>query len=192
MKSFISILGSLHWNLARLAECLLLLDEDLEGFQAALDRSPVILVEAYLQRFGAKLGLREPSPEDRPLIEAFLGHLEDEGKDFTGSFRALAERVEGEDTAEFGEFETRWRARLAEQGDAPAAVRSLMNSVNPAVIPRNHQVERAIQAAFEGDYDVFHDLHAVLRHPFDTPEGAEAYIVPPRETERVTQTFCGT
>ncbi len=32
--------GILHWNLARLAECLLLVDEDLEGFQAALDQVP--------------------------------------------------------------------------------------------------------------------------------------------------------
>jgi uncharacterized protein YdiU (UPF0061 family) len=181
-----------HWNLARLAECLLVLDEDLEGFQAALDRSPEILVDTYLRRFGAKLGLREPSPEDRSLIEAFLEHLEGEGKDFTVSFRTLAERIEAEDTGQFGEFETRWRARLAAQGDTTTEVRSLMNSVNPAVIPRNHQVERAIQAAFEGDYDVFRDLHAVLRRPFETPSGAEAYTVPPRETERVTQTFCGT
>jgi uncharacterized protein YdiU (UPF0061 family) len=181
-----------HWNLARLAECLLLLDEDLEGFQAALDRSPDILLEEYLRRFGAKLGLRQPRAEDRALVDAFLSHLEDAGKDFTVSFRDLAERIEADDAAGFGAFETGWRARLAEQGDDPEETRALMNSVNPAVIPRNHQVERAIQAAFDGDYDVFRELHAVLKRPFEQPAGAAAYVLPPREQERVTQTFCGT
>ena len=181
-----------HWNLARLAECLLVLDEDLEGFQAALDRCPKILGEEYLRRMGAKLGLRDPQPADRALVDDFLEVLEEGSLDFTVSFRDLADRVQAEDTAGFGEWEQRWRARLAAQGDAPEATRALMNSVNPAVIPRNHQVERAIQAAFAGDFSVFRELHEVLQTPFQAQPGKEAFGLPPEEGERVTRTFCGT
>lgn len=181
-----------HWNLARLAECLLVLDEDLEGFQAALDRSPDFLTTDYLRRFGNKLGIRDPQPEDRALIDDFLEFLEENKRDFTLSFRRLAGRAEAQDTGAFGEFEARWRARLDEQAQAPEDVRALMNSVNPAVIPRNHQVEKAIQAAFEGDYQPFHALNAVLQRPFEEPDLEPQFILPPAEGERVTQTFCGT
>ncbi len=181
-----------HWNLARLAECLLVLDEDLAGFQAALDRCPAILGEEYQRRMGAKLGLRDPQPEDSALVEGFLEVLEEGALDFTVSFRTLADRVTADDTAAFGEWEHRWRARLAEQGDTAEATRARMNSVNPAVIPRNHQVERAIQAAFAGDFSVFQALHEALQRPFELEPGKEEYALPPDESERVTRTFCGT
>ncbi|MEM1411648.1 MAG: YdiU family protein [Pseudomonadota bacterium] len=181
-----------HWNLARLAECLLMLDENLEGFQAALDRSPEILTEDYLQRFGRKLGIQDPVTEDRALIDDFLEFLEDEGRDFSISFRELSDRIETDDKSAFGEFETRWRSRLTEQGIPAAGTRALMNSVNPAFIPRNHQVERAIAGAFEGNYEVFNELRAVLARPFDEQPGAGAYALAPEPAERVTRTFCGT
>lgn len=181
-----------HWNLARLAECLLLLDEDLEGFQAELDRSPSVLGAEHLRLMGAKLGLAEPREEDRALVDAFLQRLEDEEKDFTLSFRALAERVDAEDTPVFGDFEAPWRARLAEQGEDMDTVRARMNAANPAFIPRNHQVERAIQAAFAGDYSVFRELNEVLQHPYDDQPRFSAYAEAPMPEERVTRTFCGT
>ncbi len=181
-----------HWNLARLAECLLLLDEDVDGFQAELDRCPEVLGEEHLRLMGAKLGLDEPREEDRALVDAFLRRLEDEEKDFTLSFRELASRVDADDESMFGPFETQWRARLVEQGAGAATVRGRMNAANPLFIPRNHQVERAIQAAFTGDYSVFHELNAVLRRPFDEqPEHASLTLAPEPE-QRVTRTFCGT
>ena len=67
-----------------------------------------------------------------------------------------------------------------------------MNAVNPRFIARNHQVERAIQGAIDGDLTVFNELHEVLARPFDEQPGFDQYAVPPRVEERVTQTFCGT
>jgi uncharacterized protein YdiU (UPF0061 family) len=67
-----------------------------------------------------------------------------------------------------------------------------MARVNPVVIPRNHQVERAIRAAFEGDFSVFHELRQVLAEPFTRQEGLDHYSEPPRAHERVERTFCGT
>jgi uncharacterized protein YdiU (UPF0061 family) len=67
-----------------------------------------------------------------------------------------------------------------------------MRRANPVLIPRNHRVEEAIQAALGGDYGPFHRLVEALAAPFDDrPEYADLET-PPREEERVRQTFCGT
>ena len=67
-----------------------------------------------------------------------------------------------------------------------------MNAVNPRFIPRNHQVERAIQGAIDGDLTVFDELRRVLARPFDEQPDFERYAKPPTEGERVLRTFCGT
>jgi len=41
----------------------------------------------------------------------------------------------------FGEFEQRWRQRVGNQATESAEVVTLMNSVNPLFIPRNHRIE---------------------------------------------------
>jgi uncharacterized protein YdiU (UPF0061 family) len=68
-----------------------------------------------------------------------------------------------------------------------------MRSNNPAVIPRNHRVEAALNAAVtRSDLSPLEALLAVLSTPFDLkPEYAE-YSNPPAPHERVQQTFCGT
>ena len=53
-------------------------------------------------------------------------------------------------------------------------------------------VERAIQAAFEGNYGPFRELHAALARPFDNAAAHGPFAVPPAPAERVTRTFCGT
>jgi uncharacterized protein YdiU (UPF0061 family) len=67
-----------------------------------------------------------------------------------------------------------------------------MEAVNPLFIPRNHQVERAIQGAITGDLSVFHELNQVLQKPFMAQPEFAAYARPPQPDERVVQTFCGT
>ena len=60
-------------------------------------------------------------------------------------------------------------------------------------IPRNHRIEAAIRAAEDqGEFSVFHELHAVLQNPWQLQEGKDAYMLPPEPHEVVQQTFCGT
>jgi uncharacterized protein YdiU (UPF0061 family) len=69
-----------------------------------------------------------------------------------------------------------------------------MRRINPAIIPRNHRVEQALEAAVErGDLGPFRELLEALAQPYDDP-GARfaAYMEPPRPEERVLATFCGT
>ena len=67
-----------------------------------------------------------------------------------------------------------------------------MKSVNPAVIPRNHKVEEALQAGEEGDITPFHNLISALDMPYEDGDHLLPYQAPPQPGEKVLQTFCGT
>jgi serine/tyrosine/threonine adenylyltransferase len=68
-----------------------------------------------------------------------------------------------------------------------------MRASNPAFIPRNHRVQSALSAAEGGDYEPFRKLLRILQHPFDDQaDMAAEYGLPPQQSERVLQTFCGT
>ena len=181
-----------HWNLQRLADCLMLVDDDETAYGEALDVYGDRFKAAYLDHMRAKLGLSVPRDDDWDLVTAWLQHLQDNGLDYTLSFRRLADRLEVERAGEFGRFERRWRERIDTQGVPAAAVRDGMNAVNPLYIPRNHQVERAIAAAIAGDDSVFLEMHAVLAAPFEAQPGRDAYAEPPQPHEEVEMTFCGT
>jgi uncharacterized protein YdiU (UPF0061 family) len=195
-----------QWNLSRLAQCLLpLLAEDqdkaVEVAQAAIDAFPARFEGVYLERFRAKLGLREAGPDDADLIGTLLHAMAEQGADFTNSFRALCDAAEGAeagfrtelgDSRAAAEWLDRWHKRLAQEAAEPRARSAAMRRSNPAVIPRNHRVEAALEAAVGGDLRPLDDLLRVLASPWDDlPEGP-LYRCPPEPHEIVRQTFCGT
>ena len=68
-----------------------------------------------------------------------------------------------------------------------------MRKVNPAVIPRNHIVEAALNAAsLRQDFQPFEDLLDAVSRPFEERPGLEKYMMPAGQEERVLKTFCGT
>jgi len=181
-----------QWNLARLAESLLLLGDFKADFEAILEEFPGHYTRSYLDLMRPKLGLKEAAEDDAELISNWLNHLQEKELDYTLSFRELATRLEAGDTSGFGDFETRWRRRIDEQGLEAAEVVTLMNSVNPLFIPRNHRIEQAIQQAVDGDLQTFQNLNAVLMRPYDEQPEFAHYAEAPEVSERVTRTFCGT
>ena len=83
------------------------------------------------------------------------------------------------------------RAFLDETGNTER--QAAMGTVNPAVIPRNHLVEEAIDAAAEtGDFSEFEALLSVLASPYEDQPKYSTYTQPPRNDQIVRQTFCGT
>ena len=189
-----------QWNLARLAEALLpLVDPDQERAVALV----MEVLEAYPARFEAywlagmrqKLGLRSAEAGDVELARTLLDWMEKARADFTNTFRDLSavEFPTGEryrDPA-FGAWHARWRERLGRDG-GPDAAAGLMNTANPAVIPRNHRVEEALTAAEEhDDLSVLYDLLGALRSPYESAPGSAKYQEPPRD-ECGYRTFCGT
>ena len=192
-----------HWNLARLAETLLPLLADDET--AALDIARAVLADfgdrfhaAWIGGFGRKLGLAEPRDDDQALVQDLLAAMEAGGADFTLTFRHLADAAGGDVSLPHDlppalhEWLPRWQARLAAEPMPHTQRRAAMMAANPAVIPRNHLVEEALDAATQrGDMVPFAALLAVLRHPFAEPSDAR-YTQPAPPGLGAYQTFCGT
>ncbi|WP_116083632.1 YdiU family protein [Tropicimonas sp. IMCC34011] len=188
----------LAWNLAQLATCLLPLIEEeggsLEDAQAAMDAYPPAFQSEWARVFRRKLGLLGEEDADVDLAGRLLTLMAKGGSDMTLTFRALGEGGAADhvtDRDAFDAWETAWRERLARHGGAEGAQARLL-AANPALIPRNHRIEEAIQAAVAGNLAPARRLAAALRHPFDPPQGTEDLRRPPQESEVVTTTFCGT
>ena len=99
---------------------------------------------------------------------------------------------DAEDCA-YDAWAARWRSRLTRESRRPRERAEAMRRVNPAFIPRNHRVERALDAAVEHeDFSLFEELLTVLSRPYEDQEAFASYAIPPRAEERVLQTFCGT
>ncbi|WP_442956253.1 protein adenylyltransferase SelO [Paenibacillus sp. USHLN196] len=190
------------WNLARFAETLLpLLHEDEEqAVQLAQDtiaQFSELYHHHWLKGMRAKLGLLNEETEDEALIKDLLELIEKHSADYTNTFLALTfDHSEGTTlfgTTEFAEWNERWQARLDRQHGEKEVSRQLMRTSNPAVIPRNHRVEEALDRAENyGDLSVMEKLLAVLSDPFaHSPEQAE-YAELPAQCNTSYQTFCGT
>ncbi|CAG7627782.1 Protein adenylyltransferase SelO [Paenibacillus solanacearum] len=190
------------WNLARLAESLLpLLHEDEEEAvrlaEGAIAGYAELYREHWLAGMRAKLGLFGEEPQDEALAEDLLRLMHQHRADYTNTFCALT-LGKPEDTAlhgspAFGQWQEQWQARLSRQPQSTADVQQRMRSSNPAVIPRNHRVEEALDAAVQqGDYSVMQRLLAALTRPYAyAPEQAE-YALPPEPSNQPYRTFCGT
>ena len=181
-----------QWNLARLADTLLAIGADKDELEAVLANFPDRYGSHYLALMGPKLGLYDVQEADAGLIAEWLQYLNDNGLDYTLSFRELASRADALDETRFGPFETKWRRRTASQGKTSAEISAFMNSVNPLFIPRNHRVEQAISEAVDGDLTVFNDMNTALAQPYTEQPGYSDYAKAPKAHERVTRTFCGT
>ena len=131
----------------------------------------------------AKLGLFNEETEDEALIGDLLGMMEKYGADYTNTFRALTfSTLEDTDlfgSPEFAQWHEAWLARLGRQQESKASSNQLMQNSNPAVIPRNHRVEAALEAAVQGDFGVMERLLAILSNPYaHSAEQAEYCTLP--------------
>ncbi|MGY6555154.1 MAG: protein adenylyltransferase SelO [Wenzhouxiangella sp.] len=199
-----------HWNLARLAECLLpLLDDDRQAAMALanarLNAFPKNFEAAFHPALVAKIGLIDDSAEHVQLALDLLDVMQGGEADMTLVFRGLsrlpAAGAEGDQAvraqfAEPGAFDAwaqRWRERLQAEGREDTARQAAMLQVNPAFILRNHLAQQAVDAAIERlDFAPMQRLHRVLSRPYEDQPDAADLALPPAPEERVLTTFCGT
>jgi uncharacterized protein YdiU (UPF0061 family) len=106
-----------------------------------------------------------------------------------GGVTNVAELV---DSADFQTWKDEWNALLKAQGRAGDAVATQMDAKNPAYIPRNHIVEMALAAGASGDLSPLVELVALLKDPYRTHDGMDAYTSPMPADWEGYQTFCGT
>ncbi|TLS36805.1 protein adenylyltransferase SelO [Pseudalkalibacillus caeni] len=192
------------WNLARFAETLLPLlhDDQDEAVKIAQEEMGVftdLYRENWLTGMRAKLGLFNEEEDDQSLIQDLFKLMEEYKADFTNTFLALTFDKETDGvqvllgTDEFKKWKERWKERLGRQEQSMEESHELMRNHNPALIPRNHRVEEALEAAVEKeDYSMMERLLNALSNPYEhTTEQAEYAKLPP-DSDRPYRTFCGT
>jgi serine/tyrosine/threonine adenylyltransferase len=190
------------WNLARFAESLLsLLHDDkeqaLELAQDVISDYSKLYHRHWLAGMRAKLGMVNEEEQDEALIDDLLKMMQKYHADYTNTFRALTfDRLEGQDlfgTDEFEQWYKLWQERLKRQKETKEFSHQLMKKSNPALIPRNHRVEEALEAAVtQGDYTVMDRLLDVLSSPYAHTREQENYSKLPESSTIPYQTYCGT
>jgi uncharacterized protein YdiU (UPF0061 family) len=192
--------GIAEWNLARLTETLLpLFDEDSEKAidiaQQVLSGFAKLYHGHWLSGMRSKLGLFTEEEQDGKLVKDLLQIMKDNQADYTNTFRALTmddlNVLPMCKTPEFNEWYATWNARLDRQAKPESAVKQLMRDNNPSIIPRNHRVEEALDAAIDGDFSVMEKLLNALEKPYDYTDEQEIYVAPSASTTPY-KTFCGT
>ncbi|CUA82305.1 Uncharacterized conserved protein YdiU, UPF0061 family [Gulbenkiania indica] len=197
------------WNLARLAEALLVLmapddpasavpaaTEVIQGFAACYRRH-------WLVQATRKLGLTAEREGDAGLADDWVALLAAAHADHTLAWRHLADAAEGDaapltalfaDAAQLNAWLPRWRARLAEEPGSVQDSAARMRAANPLYIPRNHLVEEALLAASaHDDLAPLLRLLEVVRAPYTFRPGLDRYALPPApELAEGYRTFCGT
>ena len=190
-----------QWNLARLAESLLPLiegkkEETIAMAEDLLNSFEQVYKNSWLSMMRSKLGLALAEREDEKLITDLLDWMHASQSDYTNTFRNLSNssRLKGElyDSENFQNWHSRWQKRLEKEEQDRESSNAQMRSVNPSVIPRNHKVEEALQEGEEGEFKPFQHLINAMREPYKDGEHLLPYQAPPKPSEKVLQTFCGT
>jgi uncharacterized protein YdiU (UPF0061 family) len=198
-----------QWNLARLAETLLPLiaDDEEEAVRRAverLERFQSSFSSSYAAVLRGKLGLAREEEGDEQLAADLLQRLALHEVDYHVFFRQLCAAAADAsldaslaslfgDPQAYLQWAALWRQRLLREDRGEEERARAMRLVNPALIPRNHRIQEAIEAAVQrADFAPFEDLVRALARPYeDQPEFAHL-ATPPAPEERVQETFCGT
>lgn len=190
-----------QWNLMRFAETLLPLlhPEQKQSIRIAENTLLTFAVkfkQYWLSGMRAKLGLYTEEADDVLLIDRLLICMEKYGLDYTNTFRDLALESNIQkpisEVPDFMIWHSLWHKRLLSQDENLDRAIRLMLTRNPAVIPRNHQVEAALSAAEAGDFTILETLLEVLSEPFnDNPKHTD-YRIPPAPSKMPYKTYCGT
>ena len=186
------------WNLARLAEALLpLLDANqqhaLSLAQGEIARFAPLYEKAWASGMQRKLGLHGEQAQDLTLFTDLLDLMHRYQADYTNFFLGLTYGDYGSapiyTSAEFAEWLQRWHLRRERQDESGLSSLEMMQSANPALIPRNHRVEAALQAAEQGNLATVKLLLKALANPYAHSPEQKAYSEPSGLPYR---TFCGT
>tara|TARA_Y100000746_G_scaffold213604_1_gene206284 strand:- start:181 stop:1632 length:1452 start_codon:yes stop_codon:yes gene_type:complete len=189
------------WNLARFAECLIPLidpnkDKAIEIATETINNFDKNYEIKWINMMRDKLGLFGQDPKDLVLILDLLTWMHKNKADYTNTFCVLMnENVQKNKIYEDENFiiwKKRWEERLKLNNNNPEKFLKLMRSVNPLIIPRNHKVEEALEAANNNDLSPLIKLIKILEKPYDKQQENIDYQSPAPLGNKKYQTFCGT
>jgi uncharacterized protein YdiU (UPF0061 family) len=187
------------WNLARLAECLIPLieknkDQAIKIATEIIDNFQNIYEIKWLNMMRDKLGLFGEDKDDLKLINNLLNWMQSNQADYTNTFCYLMNINSIKDQKykdkDFIDWSKNWKKRILINGGSQENSLKLMKKNNPIVIPRNHKVEEALEAANNNDMKPMYDLLSVLKKPYTKQINIEKFQAPSNNLNY--QTFCGT
>ena len=204
------------WNLSRFAETLLPLISDkqedaIKEAQSLIEDFDGIYISAYKEHMCRKIGINNTSLVGSRVFEhaeSFLNILESQKADFTNGFRSLTHYLEGRNIPKNSKSPTlspqlkswisTWTSMLKQNNFDLKDIHRTMNHANPFIIPRNHQIEIAIKDTMDelNNRDVtfksFKKLLAICGKPYEENYENIELALPPTESQKVFETFCGT
>jgi len=188
------------WNLARFAECLVpLIDKDQKK---AVQKATEIInsfekkyEEKWMNMMRDKLGLFGLDDKDKFLILDLLTWMHEKKADYTNTFCHLMHLDPKKnnlfDDNDFMNWKKRWEERSIKNNNTTKKCLELMRNNNPLVIPRNHKVEEALEAAEKNNLKPINQLIEILQNPYKLQDNIHDYQIP-SNSDKKYQTFCGT
>lgn len=180
------------WNITRLTESLLsLISKDEKEAIKLAEKTLAEYSEAYKDKwqkvFLSKLGLGSYQKGNESLISDLLAEMYKNNLDYTNTFYDLSyQKKEGLRKQGLASWLDKWVSCIEKMNIVN------MRLVNPFIIPRNHQVEKAIKSAEIGNLEDFYNLNEALKHPYEFNKKYQNYMLEPTEDQIVKATFCGT
>ena len=189
------------WNLARFAECLIPLidpkkDKAIEIATETINSFDKSYETKWINMMRDKLGLFGQDQKDQVLIIDLLTWMHKNKADYTNTFCFLMDenfqhnKIYNDEN--FLTWKERWKERLKLNNNTPEKYLSLMKSVNPLVIPRNHKVEEVLESANNNDLSPLKKLINVLEKPYEKTKENIDYQSPAPVSDKKYKTFCGT
>ena len=187
------------WNLARLAECFIpLIDKDedqaIKIASEIIDNFQNIYETKWLNMMRDKLGLFGEDKDDLKLINNLFNWMKSNQADYTNTFCYLMNISSIQDQTykdkNFIDWSKNWEKRILINGGSKENSLELMKKNNPIVIPRNHKVEEALEAANDNNLKPMYDLLSILKKPYTKQTNIDKFQTPSKNKNY--QTFCGT
>ena len=194
------------WNLASLAGCLIaFIDKDSDKANElateVLDNFSKETNQKILDLMCEKIGLNGGKKENQTLLRNLLKIMMDNEADYTITFRNLSKVLFEDSDAFFNQFSEKkeinawlnhWEQALKKEHKDLSNLTEKLNQVNPMYVPRNHQVQLAIDLAYENDFSKMLEMIEVFKNPFKEVSEYVSYSQAPLEKEKIRRTFCGT
>lgn len=153
-----------QWNIARLADCMLLLlttdDEEsadnisestvFKKVEKIIHQFPDKFKNAYYAMYAHKLGMSEVNDNTSKLVDDLLAIMQLNALDYTQTFHFLTLsqsnncKMDTLDKSLDTWFES-WQLQLKSQSNSSNDALVIMKKNNPVVIPRNHHVEALLE-----------------------------------------------
>ena len=194
------------WNLASLAGCLIaFIDKDSDKANElateVLDNFSKETNQRILDLMCEKIGLNGGKKENQTLLRNLLKVMMDNEADYTITFRNLSKVLFKDSDEFFNQFSEKkeinawlnnWKQALKNEYKDLSKLTDRLNRINPVYIPRNHQVQLAIDLAYENDFSKMLEMIEVFKNPFKEVSEYVSYSRAPLEKEKIRRTFCGT